>query len=175
MQNERSYVVFATAWGYFGLAAANKTLYRTCLPMDKVEEVKGRLLQDIQGRPRLDKNLFLPLQAAVRAYFAGERTDLNLFIPLALEEMTDFSRAVLMACAAVPLGEATDYASLASRAGSPQAARAVGNALARNPVPLIIPCHRIVARSGLIGGFSGAGGMSMKKRLLQHEAKMLAQ
>ena len=74
--------------------------------------------------------------------------------------------------AAVPCGETTDYTGLASQAGSPKAARAVGSVMAKNPLPLIIPCHRIVARSGLIGGFSAPGGTTMKKRLLRHETEM---
>jgi methylated-DNA-[protein]-cysteine S-methyltransferase len=175
MQKQRSYVIFTTAWGYFGLAAVGKALYRTCLPMANQGDVKCRLLVGTQGEAIPDRDLFAPMQACIQAYFTGEKAIFSPSIPLALEEMTVFSRSVLKACAGVPLGETTDYAALASQAGSPRAARAVGNALARNPLPLIIPCHRIVARSGLIGGFSAPGGTGMKQRLLQHEAQIVAQ
>ena len=175
MQKQLSYVIFPTAWGNFGLAATNKTLYRTCLPMKNHEDVKCRLLEGTQDAAIPDRDLFLPMQASIQAYFTGENAVFSPSVPLALEKMTVFSRSVLKACAGVPLGETTDYAALASQAGSPRAARAVGNALARNPLPLIIPCHRIVARSGLIGGFSAPGGTGMKQRLLQHEARIVAQ
>ena len=115
------------------------------------------------------------MQASIQAYFMGKRAAFSPSIPLALKEMTVFSRSVLQACAGVPLGETSDYAALASQAGSPGAARAVGNALAKNPIPLIIPCHRIIARSGLTGGFSASGGTAMKQRLLRHEAQIIAQ
>jgi len=175
MQKRLSYVIFPTAWGYFGLAAVSKALYRTCLPREDREDLERQLLEDTRGEAIPDRDLFPSLQASIQAYFTGERAVFSPSIPLALEEMTLFSRSVLKACAGVALGETTDYAALASQAGSPRAARAVGNALAKNPLPLIIPCHRIVARSGLIGGFSAPGGTAMKQRLLRHEAQIVAQ
>ena len=175
MQKGLSYAIFSTAWGYFGLAGDNGRLYRTCLPMGSSGEVKQRLLCDIQGQSMPQPELFPPLQASIQAYFAGKKVDFGSSPPLGLEAMTAFSRSVLLACAAIPCGKTVDYATLARQAGSPHAARAVGNALARNPVPLSIPCHRVVARSGRIGGFSGAGGTATKKRLLQHEAQLGAQ
>jgi len=172
MQKKLSYVIFPTAWGYFGLVTADESLYRTCLPMDKPEQVQNRLLSDISGEVGSDKGLLSPVQAAVQAYFEGERVMINTSLPLALGGMTVFTRSVLEACARVPCGETTDYAGLAAQAGSPRAARAVGNAMARNPMPLIIPCHRVVARSGQIGGFSAPGGADVKKRMLRHEEQM---
>jgi methylated-DNA-[protein]-cysteine S-methyltransferase len=172
MQKKLSYVIFPTAWGYFGLATANESLYRTCLPMENPEDVQKRLLSGIPGELGLDRGLLSPVQASIQAYFKGERFTFNTSVPLALEGMTVFTRSVLEACARVPCGETTDYAALASQAGSPKAARAVGNAMAKNPMPLIIPCHRVVARSGLIGGFSAPGGTDMKERLLRHEKRM---
>jgi len=175
MQKKLSYVIFPTAWGYFGLVTANQSLYRTCLPMKNPDDVKLRLLSGIPGELEPEKGLLPPIQASIRAYFEGERVMFNASVPLALQGMTVFTQSVLEACARVPWGETTDYAGLASQAGSPKAARAVGNAMAKNPMPLIIPCHRIVARSGLIGGFSAPGGTTMKKRLLRHETQMSTQ
>ena len=175
MQKRLSYVIFPTAWGYFGLAAVSNALYRTCLPMEDHEDVRRQLLEDTQGEAIPDRDLFPSMQASIQAYFTGERAVFSTSIPLALKKMTVFSRSVLQACAGVPLGETSDYAALASQAGSPRAARAVGTALAKNPIPLIIPCHRIIARSGLTGGFSASGGCAMKQRLLRHEAQIIAQ
>ncbi len=82
---------------------------------------------------------------------------------------TRFQLRVLRACRAIPRGVTRSYGQLASAAGSPQAARAVGNTMARNRVPLIVPCHRVVGSAGALGGFSAPDGLDMKHRLLQLE------
>ncbi len=81
----------------------------------------------------------------------------------------DFRRLVLETLRGVPFGETISYGALAERIGHPGAARAVGGALAANPVPLLVPCHRVLKSGGEIGGFSAPGGPAMKQRLLRHE------
>jgi methylated-DNA-[protein]-cysteine S-methyltransferase len=84
---------------------------------------------------------------------------------------TPFQRRVYRACRAIPYGETLSYGRLASLAGSPGAARAVGNCMARNPVPLVVPCHRVIGGNGALGGFGAPGGTTLKRRLLNLEAR----
>jgi len=103
------------------------------------------------------------LRECLLSYEAGEHVQWP-DISFALEKMTPFGQKVLTALMQVPYGETVSYGELAALAGSPNAARGVGQIMARNRWPLIIPCHRVVAASG-IGGFSGQG-LSMKRHLL---------
>jgi len=99
------------------------------------------------------------------AYFTGQRVDFP--DRLDLSGATPFQRGVWQAARLIPYGETRSYAWVAGQIGKPKAARAVGQALGRNPLPLIVPCHRVLAADGGIGGFSG--GVEMKKYLLAHE------
>ncbi len=98
-------------------------------------------------------------------YFAGERTFFT--VPVDLSRVPDFERAALEAAAGIPYGEVRSYKWIAERLGKPDAARAVGNAMAGNPVPLIIPCHRVVKTDGGLGGYSF--GLIRKEALLNME------
>jgi len=104
----------------------------------------------------------------LQSFAAGNPTDLS-HLPLDLSYMTDFGRRVAMACRQVPWGETISYGQLATRIGSPGAARAVGAVMARNRHPLVIPCHRVLASTGALTGFSAPQGLMMKQRLLAHE------
>ena len=107
--------------------------------------------------------------AALERYFAG---DPAAFDGLALDlptDLTDFRRRIYDALRAIPFGETCSYAGLAAAAGRPGAARAVGTAMAQNPLPIVQPCHRVLTSSGSIGGYSP--DLSIKRRLLAHEAK----
>lgn len=101
----------------------------------------------------------------LRRYFSGRRVGFDL--PLALEGMTDFARRVMGACAQIDYGQTRSYAQVAAAVGSPRAARAVGQALARNPLPVIVPCHRVIGSDGSVVGFSA--GIEWKLRLLEME------
>ncbi|MCB2189259.1 MAG: methylated-DNA--[protein]-cysteine S-methyltransferase [Deltaproteobacteria bacterium] len=112
-----------------------------------------------------------PAGRALLAYLAGE--DLSLEHPVDLAGLGgEFRRRVLQALAAVPPGETTTYGSLAAAAGNPRAARAVGQVMHNNPVPLFLPCHRVVGKSGSLTGFGG--GLEAKRALLDLEAGRLA-
>jgi methylated-DNA-[protein]-cysteine S-methyltransferase len=102
------------------------------------------------------------------AFYAGERRKFDL--PLDLSGLTAYQRRVLQACAAIPYGEVASYGDLARRAGSPGAARAVGQVMARNPLPVVVPCHRVVGSDGQLTGFGG--GLALKQRLLDLERGM---
>jgi methylated-DNA-[protein]-cysteine S-methyltransferase len=84
--------------------------------------------------------------------------------------MTPFERKVLTVVSRIPVGNVTTYGDVARLAGRPGAARAVGNAMSRNPVPIVVPCHRVIAAGGRIGGY-GASGVSTKRRLLALEGR----
>lgn len=103
--------------------------------------------------------------AQLREYFAGRRTEFDL--PLA-PEGTAFQRRVWKCLQSIPYGETISYAELARRTGNPKAARAVGSANGRNQIPIVIPCHRVIAADGTLGGFGG--GLTVKQRLLDLES-----
>ena len=105
----------------------------------------------------------------VRAYAEGHMEDFQ-DVPITLDGFTDFQRRVLNRCRQIGYGATLTYAQLASGVGSPQAARAVGNTMARNRIPLVIPCHRVVGAGGALGGFSAPAGIAMKRRLLLMES-----
>ncbi len=107
----------------------------------------------------------------LREYLAGRRSQFDL--ALDLTRVPSFQQQVLLAAAEVPRGQVTTYNALALRLGRPGAARAVGQALARNPIPIILPCHRVLASDGSLGGYSAPHGVSTKARLLALEGARL--
>lgn len=111
-----------------------------------------------------------PARRQLERYFEGRAAWLDL--PLDLSRGTPFERRVWEATRRVPYGATISYGAIASRIGSPRAARAVGNALGRNPVPILVPCHRVILGSRDVGGFSG--GIGWKRYLLDLERGQLA-
>jgi O-6-methylguanine DNA methyltransferase len=106
----------------------------------------------------------------IRSYLAGLRETID--IPVDMSGMTEFQRQVLGAVRDVPRGRHITYGELAQRIGRPHAARAVGRALGSNPMPIVIPCHRVLAADGSLGGYSGRGGVRTKRALLQLEGAL---
>lgn len=103
----------------------------------------------------------------LNGYFAGT---LRVFtVRLDLSGLTDFSRRVIEALQRIPYGSTVTYGELARRAGSPHAARAVGRVMATNRLPVIVPCHRVIAATGEMSGYSGGDGIATKMLLLEHE------
>lgn len=114
-----------------------------------------------QARPALQQ---------IREYLQGTRR--RFAVPLDLSRLTDFQRRVLKATMAVPAGRVATYHQIAKQIGRPRAARAVGRALATNPIPLVIPCHRVIASDGSLTGYGGKGGIATKARLLKMEGAL---
>jgi len=168
MQNVTKFTIFQTKWGSFGLAAAQSALLRTHLPADDPEKVKTALLKNLPN-PQYDKKLLKTLQRQIIAYFDGCSVNFSPNIPLALDGFSQFAVSVLTACRDVSFGRTITYALLAQKVGKPTAARAVGRVMAKNPLPLIIPCHRVIRTNGTLGGFSAPGGIPLKRKLLSHE------
>ncbi len=131
---------------------------------------KGAVIHEHQvSSIEFDKTFFKTLQEQIAAYFEGACVNFSRDIPLALDGFSSFGISVLTACRAIGFGQTITYGRLAKKSGRPNASRAVGSALAKNPLPLLIPCHRVVRSDGKIGGFSAPGGTNLKKRLLLHE------
>ncbi len=110
-----------------------------------------------------------PAAAQLRDYLAGSRTSFDLQTELSW--VTPFRREVLLACAAIPRGQVATYGELARRVGRPAAFRAVGNTMRTNPVPIVIPCHRVIGSDGSLTGFGG--GLDVKRRLLELEGAVM--
>ena len=120
-----------------------------------------------RARPEPAPERFSEPRRQITAYLNGERQDFDLTLDLGA--LTPFQRQVLLTTARVPRGKVATYGEIARRIGKPQASRAVGQALGQNPVPIVIPCHRVVASDGTLGGYSGGGGLETKKQLLTIE------
>jgi methylated-DNA-[protein]-cysteine S-methyltransferase len=118
---------------------------------------------------KLDKEPFAEVIRQLQAYFRGELREFDL--PLAMEG-TEFQLRAWNALRAIPYGETVSYARLAERIGNPKAVRAVGSANGSNPIPIIVPCHRVIGSDGSLTGFGG--GLPTKKMLLELENKQLS-
>lgn len=162
------HAVFETALGFFGLAWSEAGITRLCLPQKSRDAVErallrhaGVALQGKKGAPRWVEELI----SSIRAYAAGAEVDFSA-VPVDLAGVDEFRLAIYDAARKLAFGETTTYGELARRAGHAGLARETGAALGGNPVPLVIPCHRIVAAGGKIGGFSAPGGSVAKERML---------
>jgi methylated-DNA-[protein]-cysteine S-methyltransferase len=143
-------------------------LYSECLAQFVIVVLEEGVIQQVELKPRARPDNLQDAKPAVKAlerYLQGDSVDLSVF-PVNLDNHSTFERATLHYAQQIPRGTVVTYSELAAKLGNPRAARAVGNALHRNPVPLFVPCHRVVGVSGL-GGF--AWGLEIKEKLLQLE------
>ena len=164
------YLFFNTARGWVGMVAAEKGLRALFLERTR-ERVLEALLKEHPGACPGEGFSLREGQRQVLEYLAGER---RLFrIDIDCGPLSSFRRAVYGELLRIPYGETVSYGELALRLGRPRAARAVGQALAANPLPLVVPCHRVVGATGALTGFSGGEGIATKKMLLEMEGAML--
>jgi methylated-DNA-[protein]-cysteine S-methyltransferase len=134
------------------------------------EQALSRRLEKALGREvTLRARSGLVAARQIAEYFAGKRQQFAVPIDFSLAD--GFALRVLRALRRIGYGETTSYGALAARAGSPGAARAVGAVMRKNPLPLIVPCHRVLAAGGALGGFTG--GLEIKRRLLKLESRSL--
>lgn len=166
------YYVFETAAGFCAIAWTEAGVARFHLPTSTAEaterSLRRRLIDAESGTPTAE--VIAVIEAAKR-YFAGEQVDFSN-VPLDLGSQDEFFTKIYAAARRVGWGQTTTYGSLAKELGAgPEAARDVGQAMAKNPVPLIIPCHRVLAAGGKLGGFSAPGGSATKQRMLEMEGR----
>ena len=130
---------------------------------------KPKFVSRLETRARLEKNTraCAPILKQLREYLTGRRTHFDL--PVDLSSLTPFQREVLAVTRRIPLGQAWSYQRVARAMGRARASRPVGQALGRNPIPIVIPCHRVIASDGTLGGYSGGAGLKSKRWLLRHE------
>jgi methylated-DNA-[protein]-cysteine S-methyltransferase len=131
------------------------------------EEVLADLARTVSPRLVEAPALLDPARRELDEYFEGRRTAFDL--PLDWRLVRGFGRRVLQATARIPFGEVSTYGEIAARAGSPRASRATGNALGANPLPIVVPCHRVLRAGGALGGYTG--GLDRKRRLLAIEGR----
>ena len=162
------YAVVSTAMGWVGILASSKGIRRLSLPQASFAEALeylGPFGQD--GGPEPEEGSFPDIEGQIERYFLGEETTLDY--PLDLVG-TAFQKRAWEAARAIPRGETRSYGWIARSIGTPGAARAVGQAMRSNPVPIIVPCHRVIGEKGDLRGYGGPKGVDMKLKLLTMES-----
>lgn len=164
------YLIFGTDGGFCGIAWNDVGITRFQLPARSAAATERNLLRRLPGAaPGTPTPQVLEAVAAAQQYFRGENVDFSRF-QLDLREQQDLFKDIYAAARRVCWGRTTTYGTLAKELGvGPQGARDVGQAMADNPVPLIIPCHRVLAAGGKVGGFSAPGGSAAKIHMLELE------
>lgn len=155
--------IFKSPFGWGGLICHDFAVNRLVFGFPNRDAVEAIFPQT----PVADSDCGNRWGQAIQAYLGGDLVDLSQ-IPVDLSWATRFQESVLLACRSIPRGSVLTYGQLADRAGSPKAFRAVGTIMATNRTPLLIPCHRVVSRTG-IGNYSAAKGESTKRQLLAME------
>ena len=164
-----AYAGFDTPLGPGLVAATRRGLVRVALPNEQPDNVLERLANQVSPRilewpTRLDE-----VRRELDEYFEGQRDRFDLALDWRLIR-APFAKRVLHATARVPFGRTITYGEAATRAGNPSAQRAAGNALGSNPIPIVVPCHRVIRAGGAIGNYGG--GPEMKRFLLQLEGAL---
>jgi methylated-DNA-[protein]-cysteine S-methyltransferase len=164
------YHIFETKLGFAGIAWGDDGISRFRLP----DPDRANAEKQFKGTAATPPPEVAAVIAQALRYFAGEKIDFSP-IELDLKSIDPFRRSIYEALRKVSFGETVTYGELAKRAGAtqPQAAQDVGVAMARNPVPLIIPCHRVLAAGGKLGGFSAPGSVETKQHMLALEGVFL--
>ena len=160
------YLIFNTSLGWVGISGSRDGLRRLVLPQPSPEEAFRLLNEGILKQNEAEAGSFGDLPERIRDYLSGK--PVSFPDKLDLSKASPFQRSVWQKEQSIPYGETRTYAWVAAELGMPKAARAVGQALARNPLPIVIPCHRVICSNGNLGGFSG--GLGWKQRLLEIEA-----
>jgi methylated-DNA-[protein]-cysteine S-methyltransferase len=165
MTGELKYTVSNIDVGWVGILGSSHGLLRTTLPQRSAQEAKQLLGGGVE-EATWSNDFFADLLQRLRSYFGGHRVAFP--DELDLSPATAFQREVWQLTRLIPYGETRSYAWVAGQMGKAGAVRAVGQALARNPLPIIVPCHRVVAKDGKLGGYSG--GVEKKDYLLRLES-----
>jgi len=166
------FALFETAIGTCGVAWATNGIVGLVLPESSRGAAADRLARMGPGLVEAAPPFSAAIERLirdVRRLLKGARVDLAP-VTIDLSRVPEFDRRVYEVARAIPAGQTLTYGDVATRLGDPGLARAVGQALGRNPFPIVVPCHRVVAAGGEIGGFSAAGGAATKRRMLAIES-----
>lgn len=163
------YDVFQTALGWVAVVATGEGVCRTSLPEPDPQTAlsSAGITGDAAVR---DPDALAKERSLIARYCEGQAADLSA-IKLDVRDRPEFFQRAWHACRSIPAGETRSYAWLAAQAGNSRAARGAGQAMARNPVPLLVPCHRVVGSGGGLHGFGGSIGLPLKRRLLELESR----
>lgn len=160
------YTIIDSPIGALLLAATSRGLVRVAFDSEDHDAVLAELAEKISPRVLEADAQLAPIAAQVEEYFAGQRRDFD--IPLDRRLSTGFRREVQRQLSEIPYGTTQSYSEVAAAIGQPTAVRAVGTACAQNPIPLVVPCHRVLRSDGSLGGYRG--GLPAKQQLLELEA-----
>jgi len=161
-----SYRIIETKLGFIGVAGRNGKLLRSTLPKSTREMAFDAVREGLDASAVEDEAGFDGLAGKLRTYAEGAKVDFS-DVPVDVQAYGLFHRAALSACRRIPHGQVASYRDVARAAGSEKACRAVGTAMAGNRTPIVIPCHRVIASGGRIGGFST--DLEWKRDLLRLE------
>jgi methylated-DNA-[protein]-cysteine S-methyltransferase len=171
----RAFAIFPTAIGTCGIVWTDRGICGAQLPEGDAATTRTRLAQRFpDGVESNPPHVVAAAIAAIHDLFAGLADVDFSSVPLDFDAVTSFDRSVYEIARRIPRGGTMTYGEIATAIGQPGVARAVGQALGRNPVPPIVPCHRVIAAHGAIGGFSAHGGAASKHRLLEIEGVRVA-
>lgn len=168
-EHKLGFAIFQSALGWLGVVASEQGVAGVVLPKSSKEDVLAEIQNDWPQAHPLTEADANPLSEPLDDYAQGKRPQLRL--SLDLSRQTAFRRKVWEVTQSIPYGQTRSYGWVAQQIGQPHAARAVGQALGANPVPILIPCHRVVGSDGNLCGFGG--GLDVKARLLELERSTL--
>ena len=167
-----SFALFPTPLGDCGIAWRDDLVVATRLPNRNPADTGRRLAESTGGAPGAPTDVIGRVIALMTALLEGNGTDLTS-ISCAPVGIDPFAARVYATTRAIPVGETSTYGAIASQLGDTQLARSVGQALGRNPLPIIVPCHRVIGAGGKLTGFSAAGGVETKLRMLAIEGAQI--
>lgn len=173
-----SWSLFQTEIGWCGLQGRGDTVERFLMGLPHRNDLLHMIESEstVEGafsaNKVIESNWYPELLERLQDYFQGAQVEFR-DVKLQLAQMTPFQSRVIHALQKIGYGEQISYGKLAEKAGSPRAARAVGTVMATNRIPILIPCHRVIASGGKLGGFSAPQGTSLKEHLLMLESRAL--
>jgi O-6-methylguanine DNA methyltransferase len=171
LENIFKYAIFLTAWGWAGFAADQKGLRIFIKPEERKEDVLFRIREELKCNNLFEDNKeWKSLIQKVKKYYMGKKVDFTDY-QLNLDNYTDFQKKILQTVKKIPYGETRSYKEAAEAAGYPRAYRAVGSTMRNNPLPLIVPCHRVIKSDGSLGGFSGKKRSTLKRKMIDLESE----